>query len=133
MATFLYYSQYNDRYLDEISSVVNSILNKKLNYLNNKNEILLLREFWYVIIFNKCPYVSEENKKLIEDILKIILEKNSKNRNIKLFIDFMLDKNQRYCFFSWRKKGIKFMQEITYRTSSMTVFKRKGLPLLTSI
>ena len=133
LATFLYYSQYNDRYLDEISSVVNNILNKKLNYLNNKNEILLLREFWYIIIFNKCPYVSEENKKLIEDILKIILKKNSKNRNIKLFIDFMLDKNQRYCFFSWRKKGIKFMQEITYRTSSMTVFKRKGLPLLTSI
>ena len=133
LATFLYYSQYNDRYLDKISSVVNNILNKKLNYLNNKNEILLLREFWYIIIFNKCPYVSEENKKLIEDILKTILEKNSKNRNIKLFIDFMLDKNQRYCFFSWRKKGIKFMQEITYRTSSMTVFKRKGLPLLTSI
>ena len=133
LATFLYYSQYNNRYLDEISSVVNNILNKKLNYLNNKNEILLLREFWYIIIFNKCPYVSEENKKLIEDILKIILKKNSKNRNVKLFIDFMLDKDQRYCFFSWRKKGIKFMQEITYRTSSMTVFKRKGLPLLTSI
>ena len=112
---------------------MNNILNKKLNYLNNKNEILLLREFWYIIIFNKCPYVSEENKKLIEEILKIILKKNSKNRNIKLFVDFMLDKNQRYCFFSWRKKGIKFMQEITYRTSSRTVFKRKGLPLLTSI
>ena len=133
LATFLYYSQYNDRYLDEISSVVNNILNKKLNYLNNKNEILLLREFWYIIIFNKCPYISEENKKLIEEILKIFLDKNSKNRNIKLFVDFMLDKNQRYCFFSWRKKGIKFMREITYRTSSRTVFKRKGLPLLTSI
>lgn len=135
LATYLYYSRYNSKYHIDISSKVNEIINKRIKDIQKLKEGLNYREFWYVLVFNKCPYINCNNQKKIDEILRKIANggSGSADKSVRLLVDFMLDKNEKYSFITWNTNGARMMQEITYRTNNKTVFKERSSDFLASL
>ena len=88
-----------------------------------------------MLIFNKCPYINCDNQKKIDEILRKIANggSGSADKSVRLLVDFMLDKNEKYSFITWNTNGARMMQEITYRTNNKTVFKKRSSDLLASL
>ena len=88
-----------------------------------------------MLIFNKCPYINCDNQKKIDEILRKIANNGSgsADKSVRLLVDFMLDKNEKYGFITWNTNGARMMQEITYRTNNKTVFKKRSSDLLASL
>lgn len=136
LATFWSYAKYNRRYMDTLSEEINGILGEKLRAIRSKNNELQYREFWYTIIFNKSPYISEDVQQRYTSILRGMVARTSDNpsdQSIKLIAMFMLDPNEPNSFISWNVKGAKMLQEITYRTHRKTIFRRGGSTIIASL
>ena len=56
-ANYLIYSRYHSDYHKEILIWVEELLQYKVNQIGSKDP-LLQKEFWYVITFINCPYIS---------------------------------------------------------------------------
>lgn len=135
LATFLYYSKYNSKLMDQVSREVGAILDEKYNSIQDDGKELLYREFWYVLIFNKCPYIGQDTQNRFNGMLKKMTKPTSSHAGqaMKMIAEYMLDKNEDYSFISWNAKGARMLEEITYRTQNKTIF-RKGAPgFLTSL
>ena len=91
-------------------------------------------EFWYVLIYHNCPYITPELRTQIADIIEWI-KPNFQNPNqfpsqiaTKLIYDFLKQQSDQgtkpqNSLFNW--KGIKdFGDQITFRTYHRTIFKK---------
>lgn len=135
LATFLYYSRYDDSFLKSVSDITNKIVAQKINSIQQSNKELLYAEYWYVLIFNKCPYVNNTNSDRIVSILRKMQRnvKGNSDMSIKMIADFMLDPNLNYSFISWHTKGARMIEEITYRTQNKTIFSSNSSEYLASL
>ena len=94
-------------------------------------------EFWYVLIFHNCPYISASLRQKMSDIINDIKIKAGAGKGkqpfpsavtTQLICDFLEQRSPNgnkpeESLFNW--KGIKnFSNQITYRTYQRTVFKR---------
>ncbi len=67
LANYLIYSQYdkfyNSNILQEVETIIDNNISNMISY-----EPLLQREFWYVLIFCNCPYISTALKSEITKV-----------------------------------------------------------------
>lgn len=126
LASFVYYSLYNNKLHEDVMRDVNTLILKKIQNIQTISSALLYREFWYVIIFNNCPYISVYAQNKCIEILKkcqIASPSESGDYALNMLLDFMLKRSEKNTFISWNTKGARVMEEITFRTYRRTVFK----------
>ena len=68
-ASYLIYSRYYDGYHKQIVERINDLLANKLDELRS-NEITMQEQFWYVLVFGNCPYISDELQKEISSLIE---------------------------------------------------------------
>ena len=135
-ANLLLYSQYYQPFFNELSKKVENIVERQILRISDKEPMMQV-EFWYVLIFHNCPYISITLRQKMSDIINDIKTKAVGGKGKKLFpsavttqliCDFLEQRSPsgnkpEESLFNW--KGIKnFADQITYRTYQRTVFKR---------
>lgn len=123
-ANYLIYSQYHKGYNDIILSKVENLIKNNLSQMI-PYEPLLQKEFWYVIVFCNCPYLSPSTKAIIDNKLTEIHRTGNSPCDIanKLIFDF-LNSNQSNLFFCWGYYNFSASKQLTYRTYQRTLFKQ---------
>lgn len=128
IATFLVYSKYNNKYFEELKEEINKIIDKNMKAIQNQDNILTYKEFWWLLIFNKSPYINTDIQDTFNQLIKKIEgycdDKNSIGYiSMKIFCDFLEKSENQY--FSWNTindKSVNLLREITYRTHERTLF-----------
>ena len=132
-ANLLLYSQYYEPFFKELLERIETVVTKQISKISDKQP-MMQEEFWYVLIFHNCPYVSvtlrTKMSSLIRNIKSGATKANSKpsERVVQLICDFLERSSSggnkpEESLFNW--KGVKdFSDQITYRTYQRTVFKR---------
>lgn len=134
-ANLLLYSKYYRPFFEELSKKVESIVEKKVIGISDKEPMMQV-EFWYILIFHNCPYISVSLRNKMSDIIGDINAKASGGNGqqqpsavvtqlVCAFLEQRLPSGNKpeESLFNW--KGIKnFADQITYRTYQRTVFKR---------
>lgn len=134
-ANLLLYSQYYPPFFDELQKKVETVVKKQICKISDKEPMMQV-EFWYVLIFHNCPYISltlrQKMSSLIQEIKKSATSKLSSPFPsaivTQLICEFLEQRSPsgnkpEESLFNW--KGIKnFSDQITYRTYQRTVFKR---------
>ena len=136
LATFWSYAKYNPRYMKRVSEEINLMLGEKLRSIRDMGSILQYKEFWYVIIFNKCPYISKGLQYRYDGLIRNMLNskgESSSQKTIRLIAGFMLDPNEPKSFISWNVYGAKMLQEITFRTHRKTIFRKGNSSIVASL
>ena len=101
LANYLIYSRYNDNYfsffLDQTESIIKNSISNMIPF-----EPLLQKEFWYVIVFHNCPYLSASLKTIIQNkISEIQISDNSACAKANKFIYDYLVGCHTNAFFYW--------------------------------
>lgn len=134
-ANLLLYSQYYQPFFNELLKKVESIVEKQIYRISDKEPMMQV-EFWYVLIFHNCPYISAALRQKMSDLINDIKSRVGSKRKkaypsvvlTQLVCDFLEQRSPsgnkpEESLFNW--KGIKnFADQITYRTYQRTVFKR---------
>ena len=124
-ANYLIYSRYYAPYFQEILGVLEDIIDGRIDALT-KRELMAQREFWYVIIFNNCPYISPMLKNKIDakvDDIMVASPVSYYDKLRTLLYEFLKQPfaNQ---FFLWGYHKFNTSKQITYRTYKRTLFKQ---------
>lgn len=127
----LLYSKYNSTFLNQIKELVEETIENEIQRITTKS-IMLNREFWYVLIFHNCPYISSSTKAKIENTIQSLTPvpaaTNPSDISIRMLCQFLeltnAQGNKRIdSFFNWdAEKGMG--ERLTYRTYQRTVFKK---------
>ena len=116
--------------LKKILAEVELVVDDKIDRIS-KREPMMYEEFWYILIFHNCPFLSNELKNKITQFVKDITPNKSKinlpsEKVKKLLCEFLQRSNQgnkpEKSFFNWGKIR-SFDNLITYRTYQRTIFK----------
>lgn len=94
-ANYLIYSRYYDGYHKQIVERINDLLDNKLDELRS-NEITMQQEFWYVLVFGNCPYISAELRSEMSSIIKRLYSEDpweQTKREILPAVDLALQEN----------------------------------------
>jgi hypothetical protein len=129
---FLIYSQYNKTYFNIILNEICIKIKQRLESIQKKENMLTYREFWWLLVFNKCPYLDSATNILIHQYIQILKNQFISNVgfgkiSIDLFINFLENSSEQ--FFTWpdfnltNGKSVGYLQEITYRTHERTIFR----------
>ena len=87
---------------------------------------LLQKEFWYVLTFINCPYISSSVKTALENIVRPMAtaaETNLANKIKKIIAEFLLQ-NKSNLFFCWGYYHFNTSKQLTFRTYQRTLFKQ---------
>lgn len=135
-ANLLLYSQYYQPFFYELLKKIENIVERQILRISDKEPMMQV-EFWYVLIFHNCPYISTTLRQKMSDIINDIKNKAGGGKGKKplpsavatqLICDFLEQHSPNgnkpeESLFNW--KGIRnFADQITYRTYQRTVFKR---------
>ena len=125
-ATYLLYSQYNAKYYNEIKTTIESILIERIDAIRVQESIFEYREFWWVIIFNKCPFLSLNSQIVIDRVVNSLsyhgtVSENCADIALDVFIDYL--KNSTEQFFEWDMSSKDFLRTITFKTHEKSIFK----------
>lgn len=136
-ANYLIYSQYSNSYnafvLTELEKVVDINITQMIPF-----EPLLQKEFWYVLIYCNCPYLSQSLKAKLQNKIGELQRSGTapSDRANNLIYEF-LNKNQSNLFFYWGYYRFNTCKQLTYRTYQRTLFKqyknRKSIELYGSL
>ena len=137
LGNILIYSQYNTSFFNEILRKIENIILKQIKKIS-ESEIMMQEEFWYILIFHNCPYISNRCRQEIDAIInKIINTINNSDIKVKeypsskisiLLCNFLNEKiihgkKPLKSFFNWGTVE-NFGEQITYRTYQRTIFKK---------
>ena len=132
-ANLLLYSQYYKPFFDELLKKVETITEKQISKITDKQPMMQV-EFWYVLIFHNCPYISYPLRNSINGIISKLKPSSSSQNTpsekvVKLIFDFLEQvspesgNKPKESLFDWN--GISnFGSQVTYRTYQRTIFKR---------
>lgn len=135
-ANLLLYSKYYSSFFDEMKGRIESIVEKQISKISDK-EPLLQTEIWYVLVFHNCPYISIKLRKTMSNLIdKISLSASQRLKEehhisliaTKLVSDFLQVQSSggnkpEVSLFNWKGES-NFSEQITYRTYQRTIFKR---------
>lgn len=124
-AIYLIYSRYYTPYYQETLNRIEEIIDKQIEQIGNE-EMLLHREFWYVIVFNNCPYLSSNLKNKLRNLVFRMKKSNPQSladRMNNLISDFM-QLNTQNQFFYWGYYHFNASKQLTFRTYQRTLFKQ---------
>ena len=134
----LMYSQYNKNLNQHITEELERIIEKQMDMIkpsHAKEQV----EFWYILVFHNCPFLSQKVLQIIEDrineIRSTLPSPRKPNSKCEEIICDYLDlksangKKPETSFFSWKSIN-NFSDRIAYRTYQRTLFnnfkKNKG-------
>lgn len=125
-ATYLLYSQYNVKYYNEIKTTIECILLERIEAIRVPELSFEYREFWWVMIFNKCPFLSTASQTAIDKVINSFPYQGKINGNcadiaVAVFIDYL--KNSTKQFFEWDMSSKDFLRTITFKTHEKSIFK----------
>lgn len=125
LANYLIYSRYDKKYYSKVLKKVETIIDD--NILNMLPcELLLQREFWYVLVFCNCPYISDNLKdilaKKVEELKSSHTNPSDLARN--LIYEFLKDSTKKNLLFYWGYYNFSACKQLTYRTYQRTLFKQ---------
>lgn len=122
-ANYLIYSQYDKSYNSAVLQDLEEIIDNSISNMI-PCEPLLQREFWYVLIFCNCPYLSPNLKiKLQNKVNDIQCSGTSPCDKANNLICEFLKTNQPNLFFYWGYYHFNTSKQLTYRTYQRTLFK----------
>ena len=131
-ANLLLYSQYCQSFFDELQKKIEAIISKQILRLSNKEPMMQV-EFWYVLVFHNCPYLSAGLRQEMYDIINGI-KRTTQGKLFpsavctQLVCDFLQQQSSSgnkpgESLFNWN--GVRsFGDQIMYRTYQRTIFKR---------
>lgn len=138
LATFMVYAQYNKQYAKEVGLRAKNIIKDKVENIKNQEHILLCRDFWWVLVFNKSPLIDTLTLSWFDTIIQrykmqIPNDPGIPKDTLEIFIEYL--ENSSNQFFDWDIEAKNMLREITYRTHERTVFRnfRYGQASYTSI
>lgn len=124
LANYLIYSQYDKSYnstiLQEAEAIIDNNISNMIPY-----EPLLQREFWYVLIFCNCPYISTGLKAQLQNkVNEIHCTGTSPCDKANNLIFEFIKTNKSNLFFYWGYYNFNASKQLTYRTYQRTLFKQ---------
>jgi len=126
-ATYLMYARYNEAYYQKIITKIERIIGIKIEAIIKKETILTYREFWWIIIFNKCSFIDSTLQSKFDMILtnkfSISVTDSSSAADICTYLlgDFFVNSSSQ--FFEWDISKRNLLKEITYKTYERSLFK----------
>lgn len=123
-ASYLLYSTYNKQYHQEIHDEIVKNLIERIESIVRKDGIYTYREFWWVLIFNKSPYLTHSEQAYIDNIianLKIASGTSAGEIVGNIFVDYL--KKSPNQFFEWDMNKRDFLRNMTFKTRERTIFK----------
>ena len=124
-ANYLIYSQYFNGYHSYMCNKIEKLLVHKIDQLG-KTERLLQNEFWYILIFINCPYISPTSKTTMTSIVQSLITPTPQNLSaqvINLICEFLLQGTANL-FFYWGYYHFSTSKQLTFRTYQRTLFKQ---------
>lgn len=123
-ANYFIYSQYNNSYKNYVLSELEKNIERNIMQMI-PFEPLLQREFWYVLVFCNCPYLSTTLKNKLQAKVSEIQQTGTSPCDIanNLVYEF-LSRNQSNLFFYWGYYNFNTCKQLTYRTYQRTLFKQ---------
>lgn len=124
LANYLIYSKYDKAYnlaiLQKAEEIIDNNISNMISY-----DPLLQSEFWYVLIFCNCPYISANLKvKLQSKINEIYCTGTSPGDKANNLIYKFLKTNRTNLFFYWGYYHFDVSKQLTYRTYQRTLFRQ---------
>lgn len=126
-ANILLYSHYCKSFFEEIKMKVEEIITNRISRIIDNNQ-MLRKEFWYILIFYNCKFISEKCKNEIDNIISGIKkrvqncsEKECNYRSMRLLCEFM--NTDEKGFFDW-DGSVNMSELLSYRTMQRTLFKK---------
>ena len=123
-ATYLMYSRYNNKYFNDIRGCVESSLLEKIDAIRVKNAIFEYREFWWILIFNKCPFITGLTQSVIDNVIMSLQIPPSMGRThilIDMFKEYLQNNSDQ--FFDWDIDRNDFLRTLTFKTHEKSIFK----------
>lgn len=119
-----------------IRKEVETIIDQGTESVLDISNLMEMKEFWVVLIFHNCPYISESERRKLRDLIIKLREysNNSNNKStvtpshktILLICDFLLREEDHKIpaksFFDWSEVQ-DFGREVTFRTYQRTIFR----------
>lgn len=130
----LLYSKYNNDLFSQIKVKIENLVEKEISRISPSESMLHL-EFWYVLVYHNCPYISSSLRMKIDGIIhsihsKAIADKEKKPSSIVtgIICDFLKIQSPAGnkpddSFFNWKISN-NFSNRIAYRTHQRTLFKK---------
>jgi hypothetical protein len=126
-ATYLLYSKYDKEYYEEIIKEIESSIKDRMDSILSKKNILTYREFWWLLVFNKCPFISTNSQdifdKVINDNWNLTVTVNSSPADISAFLFGEYLRKETKQFFEWDIENKALLKEMTYKTLKRTIFR----------
>lgn len=125
-ASYLTYAKYSKKYFNEILLEIEDKLKENIEAIRSKENVYTYREFWWIIVFNKSPYLSNMAQGLMDKIINDLQVKTSDDRRAgdicgNLFVDFL--KTSPKQFFEWNIHEKDFLRQITFKTYERSIYK----------
>ncbi len=125
LSNYLMYSRYYEPYYKTVLDDVENIIKEKLEHITDEEE-MLHKEFWYVLIFCNCPFLSESTKEKINEIIERIANKATSEYPsdilIRLVCDFLKLRHNNL-FYTWGAHHFSISTQIAFRTHQRSVFR----------
>jgi hypothetical protein len=123
-AIYLLYSKYFEPYFNDILYNIEQIIDKKINHIT-KGEEMLQEEFWYIIIFYNCPFLSNILKVKMQQIINRIRFTNPgyPNEIITNLICNYISSGHNNLFFTWGVHRFSVAKQIAFRTYQRSLFR----------
>ena len=125
LANYLIYSLYDKKYYSMVLKKVESIIDDNISNML-PSEFLLQREFWYVLVFCNCPYISDNLKDILSKKVEELKSSNANSPDLakNLIYEFLKDSTKKNLFFYWGYYNFSASKQLTYRTYQRTLFKQ---------
>ena len=125
-ASYLVYASYSKRYFEEILLEIENYIKENIEAIIAKENIYTYREIWWIIVFNKSPYITNGTQGLINNIisdLQVNISGNKRAGDIcgNLFVEFLKTNSKQ--FFEWNIHEKDFLRQITFKTYERSIFK----------
>lgn len=124
LAVYLIYSQYYKPYFNKVKKEIQKIIDKNIKQIT-KGEEMLQSEFWFILIFINCPFISRGLKQTMKDIVDRIYVRKANHpsgKMINLICDY-LRTNKNDLFFSWGVHHFDISKQIAFRTYQRSIFR----------
>ena len=126
MADFLMYSRYNKNFRKKVAVSIQDKISESIPSLDSK-ELMLLHEFWYVVIFIKCPYIDASLRKKMEDICYKIhsgaQDATFSSVSQSLVASFLLNDS----LYDWYSRFGLFSRSVSYLTNKRCLYINQKL------
>lgn len=123
-ASYLLYSKYNETYFSELRGEIVECLLERIEALVQKDDIYTYREFWWIIIYNKAPFLTAIEQNAIDDVIRTLRKGRGNTAGDilgSLFIEYLQTNSKQ--FFEWDMNEKDFLRNITFKTRERSIFK----------